>query len=119
MFYTERSKEINLLLLLAYELINFIIIGFMYYGLSYYLHGGWKLLVFFSVVVLNHSDWFQGFELSGIQDDEDFDAESDYAFVNFLSLVLVIVILFAYLALAFISLYQGFVGLGVLKVIIY
>lgn len=118
MFYLNKLKVNSLVRFFGVETVNCIIIGLLYYALFYYLHGGWKLLVFVAVVLVQDSDLFEGLSVGSL-DDDDFNLSSEYSFVNFLSLVLVLVILFAYLALAFISLYQGFIGLGVLKVTIY
>ena len=119
MFYLDKSKINSSLWLFGCEAVNLLILGILYYALFHWLHDGWKLLVFVAVMVIQDSDWFEGLNVGSLDVDDDFNLSSGYAFVNFLSLVLVIVILFSYLALAFISLYQGFVGLGFLKVIIY
>lgn len=119
MFYLDKSKVNSSVLFFGCEAVNLLILGLLYYALFYWLHDGWKLLVFVAVMVIQDSDWFEGISLGSVDVDDDFNLFSVYAFVNFLGLVLAIVILFAYLALAFISVYQGFVGLGFLKVIIY
>lgn len=119
MFYLDKSKINSSVLFFGCEAVNLLILGLLYYALFYWLHDGWKLLVFVAVMAIQDSDWFEGLNVDSLDVDDDFNLSSVYAFVNFLGLVLVIVILFAYLALAFISVYQGFVGLGVLKVITY
>lgn len=106
MFYTDRSKDTNLLLLLGYELVSWIVIGLLYYALFHYLQGVWKLLVFFAVMAIYYFGWFDKLAAS-VADDKDFDTESDYVFVRFLSAILEIGILFAYLVLVTMSLYQG------------
>lgn len=119
MFYLDKSKVNSSVLFFGCEAVNLLIIGLLYYALFYWLHDGWKLLVFVAVMVIQDSDWFEDMILGNLDIDDDFNLSSGYALMKLFGAILEFVVLIGYMVLAVISLYQGFVGLGVLKVTIH
>lgn len=119
MFYLDKSKINSSLWLFGCEAVNLLILGLLYYALFYWLHDGWKLLVFVAVMAIQDSDWFEGLNVDSLDVDDDFNFSSGYALMKLFGAILEFVVLIGYMVLSIISLYQGFVGLGFLKVIIY
>lgn len=119
MFYLDKSKVNSSVWFFGCEAVNLLILGLLYYALFYWLHDGWKLLVFAAVMAIQYSDWFEGLNVGSLDVDDDFDPSSGYALMKLFGAILAFVVVMGYMMLAVIALYQGFVGLGVLKVIIY
>lgn len=119
MFYLDKSKVNSSVLFFGCEAVNLLIIGLLYYALFYWLHDGWKLLVFAAVMVIQYSDWFEDMSFGSLDIDDDFNLSSGYALMKLFGAILEFFVLIGYMVLAVIALYQGFVGIGVLKVIIY
>lgn len=119
MFYLDKSKINSSLWLFGCEAVNLLILGLLYYALFYWLHDGWKLLVFIAVMVIQYSDWFEYMSLGSLDIDDDFNLSSGYALMKLFGAILEFFVLIGYMVLAVIALYQGFVGIGFLKVIIY
>ena len=119
MFYLDKSKINSSVLFFGYEAVNLLILWLLYYALFHWLHDGWKLLVFAAVMVIQYSDWFEDMSLVSLDIDDDFNLSSGYALMKLFGAILEFVVLIGYMVLSIISLYQGFVGLGFLKVIIY
>ena len=119
MFYLDKSKVNSSVLFFGFEAVNLLILVLLYYALFHWLHDGWKLLVFIAVMVIQYSDWFEYMSLGSLDVDDDFNLSSVYALMKLFGAILEFFVLIGYMVLAVIALYQGFVGLGVLKVIIY
>lgn len=119
MFYLDKSKVNSSVLFFGFEVINLLILFLLYYVLFHWLHDGWKLLVFLAVMVIQYSDWFEYMSLGSLDVDDDFNLSSGYALMKLFGAILEFVVLIGYMVLAVIALYQGFVGLGVLKVTIH
>ena len=119
MFYLDKSKVSSSVWFFGFEAVNLLILGLLYYALFYWLHDGWKLLVFVVVMAIQDSDWFEVLSLGSLDIDDDFDPSSGYALMKLFGAILEFFVLIGYMVLAVIALYQGFVGLGFLKVIIY
>lgn len=119
MFYLDKSKINSSLWLFGFEVVNLLILLLLYYALFHWLHDGWKLLVFVAVMVIQDSDWFEDMSLGSLNIDDDFNLSSGYALMKLFGAILEFFVLIGYMVLAVIALYQGFVGLGFLKVIIY
>ena len=119
MFYLDKSKINSSVLFFGCEAVNFLILGLLYYVLFHWLHDSWKLLVFVAVMAIQDSDWFEVLSLGSLDIDDDFNLSSGYALMKLFGAILEFVVLIGYMVLSIISLYQGFVGLGFLKVIIY
>lgn len=119
MFYLDKSKITSSVWFFGCEAVNLLIIGLLYYALFYWLHDGWKLLVFVAVMVIQDSDWFEVLSLDRLDVNDDFDPSSGYALMKLFGEILAFVVVMGYMMLAVIALYQGFVGLGFLKVTIH
>ena len=117
MFYLDKSKINSSLWLFGCEAVNLLILGLLYYALFHWLHDGWKLLVFVAVMAIQDSDWFECLNVGSLDVDDGFHPSSGYAFLKLFGAILAVVVMIGYMVLAIISLYQGFVGLGFLKVI--
>lgn len=119
MFYLDKHKINSSVWFFGCEMVNVLIIGLLYYALFYWLHDGWKLLVFAAVMVIQDSDWFEDLNLDRLDVNDDFNPSSGYALLKLFGAILAFVVVIGYMVLSIISLYQGLVGLGVLKVTIH